>query len=719
VQAQQEQEEAVDDGQEEDLEGFEEEVEEQADAEAAIEEEVEELEEEMAAEVQEEAQEEEEVAEEEEEEDEVGQEEGQDWEAGEWVWNWDARHVGVVKSSNGKRQYTIYNPDILEAFGSDAKVSWKSNAPTINVGDWVTFSIAQEYDEWGAPLAVDLAPEEPPEGADALAAEVCQWPAMALGRNGATKADGGVSGSGGLAKSGAVALFRQARTVGVSPKGLAKGGLCNGPKGAAQASRPTKPAKLVDFQRVFLEPPASMNAADRKAMQSMREELEIGIDGGDGCDFPPVVAFEELAGVVPDYALQALTGQGIEAPMPIQAQSLPLVLAGNDLIGIAKTGSGKTLAYLLPAIVHIEAQEPLQRGAPTPIALILAPVRELAVQIAEEAQKVCQGSTAENHPQGIGSTCVYGGGASNKGWQIAALRKAAHIVAATPGRLVDLLSSRDLSLERVTYFVLDEADRMLECGFEDQVGAIASQVRPDRQTLFFSATWPWEVQQLAQKMCHEESRPVHVRVGQKEDGSGPTTRQDIIQEVVVFDEPTWEERDHNKQELLYMHLREVLASPAHKALVFVSRKTLADELCNRLWSEGFATHSMHGGRSQDSRLDILEGFKTGDTKLLVCTDVMSRGLDIPGISHVVIYDMGDIEDYVHRIGRTARGPYGEGHALTFFEYDRKWPQLAGELLEVLQASEQDVPEDLTWIAQEVAAGGGRREGARWGASPWG
>jgi superfamily II DNA/RNA helicase len=244
---------------------------------------------------------------------------------------------------------------------------------------------------------------------------------------------------------------------------------------------------------------------------------------------------------------------------------------------------------------------------------------------------------------------------------------------------------------------------MLEEGFGDQVGQINKNVRADRQCLFFSATWPPQVSALAAHMCSKGAKPVRVTVGQSE-GDGPRTRDDIVQEVVVFDEDTWDERDRAKQELLYAHLKEVLKSKNHKALVFVSRKTLADELTNRLWGEGFQCHSMHGGRSQDTRLNILDEFKNGELKLLVTTDVFARGIDIPDISHVVIFDMGDIEDYVHRIGRTARGPYGKGHALTFYEYDRKWPHLPMQLLEVLQASGQEVPEDLFRIANEVKMG---------------
>mmetsp|Transcript_57163 Transcript_57163/g.107223 ORF Transcript_57163/g.107223 Transcript_57163/m.107223 type:complete len:219 (+) Transcript_57163:3-659(+) len=218
---------------------------------------------------------------------------------------------------------------------------------------------------------------------------------------------------------------------------------------------------------------------------------------------------------------------------------------------------------------------------------------------------------------------------------------------------------------------------------------------------------------MAQVICSSDVPPVRVMAGQRGDQEGPVSREDILQEVVVFEQPSWEERDKAKQELLYAHLREVLSSDDHKILVFVSRKSLADTLSRRLQGEGFSANVMHGGKSQESRLSTLEDFRVGKIKLLVTTDVMGRGLDIPGISHVVIFDMGDIEDYVHRIGRTARGPYGKGHALTFFEYDKKWPNLPRQLLEVLQTSGQEVPRDLATLAVgsgragRVAKGGWR------------
>lgn len=672
----------------------EDEAEAEEEAEAEAEEELAEPEEEEAEPEEEEAEAEEAADEEDAEaEEEEAEAEEEDEEAGQ-------RYKGQLKLGKGKIKFTIECSEVTELHGEDAKVTFKSSPPAgLKKGEWISFVCTEDTD--GTPLAVMIekcaAPdEEQEEEEEPVEAEVT---------------------ASGISKSSAVAKFRKALATGKSfsggfanpAKGASPGGGLVSPfaglggKGGGNAALfKSKPGKK-KFQRVFLERPKSLSKADKKAIEGMRKELEITVEGDKGDAFPPIVAFEELVGILPEYVLETLTEQGFEAPMPVQAQCMPLVLGGCDLIGIAKTGSGKTLAYLLPAMAHIEAQEPVERGTSAPICLILAPVRELAVQIADEAKKLLGRSDEGNHPEGIGAVAVFGGGSSNKGWQIQALREGPHIVAATPGRLVDLMEHGDIRMSRVTYLVLDEADRMLEEGFETQVGQICSQVRSDRQTLFFSATWPQAVKNLAAKMCQNKDEPARVTVGQSKHGI-PTTREDIVQEVVVFDQPSWEVRDRAKTELLYAHLYEILSVEEHKVLVFVSRKTLADELCNRLWEEGFKTHSMHGGRSQDSRLNILDGFKGGEYKLLVTTDVMGRGLDIPDISHVVVFDMGDIEDYVHRIGRTARGPYGKGHALTFFEYDRKWPHLAGQLVDVMNRAGQEVPEDLVRIAKEVQMG---------------
>jgi len=457
------------------------------------------------------------------------------------------------------------------------------------------------------------------------------------------------------------------------------------------------------FKRKFLEyaegdfDPVSANMA--------RDSLELVIDGGPDANdsyCPPVNSFQEIEGL-PAHCIEALDQMGIQVPMPIQAQAIPLVLGGDDFVGVAKTGSGKTLAYLLPAIVHIEDQEPIQDTDLSPIVVILAPTRELAVQINEEATKLIacsEGAEGSNHPDGLKTCCIYGG--MKKDGQ---LRQAcgAHILAATPGRLHEHVLKDDISMERVTYFVLDEGDRMLEEGFESQVKVISNAIRPDRHMLFFSATWPQNVHRLAKAMCKGKKPPVRLRVGQNSDGTAKT-RDDIVQEVVVFDEGDWETRDKAKKALVYEHVRNALSMEETKVLVFVSRKDLADEVSYAFNGEGFESESMHGGKSQDARLQVLERFKNANTRLLVTTDVMGRGLDIPTITHVVVYDMGDIEDYVHRIGRTARGPHGAGHALTLFEYDQRWPHLAEGLISVMEKSNQSIPDELREIAQEVSEG---------------
>jgi len=476
------------------------------------------------------------------------------------------------------------------------------------------------------------------------------------------------------------------------------------------------------FQRKFLDPASRLHLNGDERREVLQVRVEDAGDLGDAVP-APAESFEEL-GVLPEYMLQALRENGIAAPMAIQAQALPLVLSGCDVIGLAQTGSGKTLAFLLPAVTHIEAQRPVSRNDATPIALVLAPTRELAVQISEEATKALKYSRSQQrtaHVGGLWSSVVYGGG--NKREQIQKVR-GSHILVATPGRLLDFVSSQIVSLHRATYFVLDEADRMLDMGFHGDVTAISEQVRPERQVLFFSATWSKDVQKLASGLCNGGTKPVRISVGQKSDAEAEKAamqaRKGIDQEVVVVDMPgDWKKQEAEKKQLLESYLVRVLKeSENHKVLVFVSQKQLADDLSDKLWKEGIKADAMHGGKQQEQRLWVLDQFKQGQVRLLICTDVLGRGIDIPKVSHVVVFDMGGIEDYVHRIGRTARGMNGKGQALVFFEYNWKDPELAGQLIEVLESSEQPVPEKLRQIAREVQQG--KRKvydaGSQWGGS---
>eukprot|EP00746_Dinoflagellata_sp_MGD_P071168 gnl/MRDRNA2_/MRDRNA2_29028_c0_seq2.p1 gnl/MRDRNA2_/MRDRNA2_29028_c0~~gnl/MRDRNA2_/MRDRNA2_29028_c0_seq2.p1 ORF type:complete len:658 (+),score=116.78 gnl/MRDRNA2_/MRDRNA2_29028_c0_seq2:124-2097(+) len=465
-------------------------------------------------------------------------------------------------------------------------------------------------------------------------------------------------------------------------------------------------------------------ASTHDAARSVNKEFQIRVEEGlDEICPAPINGFEELTSL-PRYVLDNLRKQGIHSPMPIQAQALPLILAKSDVIGLAQTGSGKTLAFLLPAAVHLQTRSS-PRIVQTSV-LILAPTRELAVQISDESEKIFANSACDDYAQGVKTVCVYGGG--DKWAQTKSLKWGAHIVVATPGRLLDFVQANVVSLSQVDYFVLDEADRMLDMGFHEDVLMIAGRLQQKRQVLFFSATWSHVVQQLALGLCSPGSKPVRISYGQGCSDKGGydveaakhKARTGIVQEVVVIDTVSgpdrWEQQEQQKNKKMYAHLNSVLAaSDEHKVLVFVSRKDLADKVSAQLKEKGFKADAMHGGKSQVYRLWVLDQFRQGALRLLVCTDVLGRGIDIPSVSHVVIHEMGEMEDYIHRIGRTARGRYGKGHALVFFEFWEGSPQVARDLIDVLTASKQHVPKELQKIADEVASG---RRQARGKSNEW-
>merc|ERR1712232_792966 len=307
----------------------------------------------------------------------------------------------------------------------------------------------------------------------------------------------------------------------------------------------------------------------------------------------------------------------------------PIALKGRDVVGIAETGSGKTLAFLLPAIVHINAQPYLSKGD-GPIVLVLAPTRELAIQIQEEASRFGGSSKIKN-------TCCYGG--VPKRPQEEDLRDGVEICIATPGRMIDFLESGATNLKRVTYLVLDEADRMLDMGFEPQVRKITSQVRPDRQTLMWSATWPKEVARLARDICRED--PVHVNVGSLDLRCAHTIRQYV--EVV-------DERD--KRSRLKRLLEKVM--DGSKILIFAQTKRDGDDLTREMRTDGWPALCIHGDKKQEEREWVLKEFKEGKSPILIATDVASRGLDVKDIKYVINYDFpSQIEDYIHRVAHWA------------------------------------------------------------------
>lgn len=389
-----------------------------------------------------------------------------------------------------------------------------------------------------------------------------------------------------------------------------------------------------------------------------------------GVNVPKCVwTFEEAS--FPRYVHEDLARETFVEPSAVQSQAWPIALSGRDLIAVAETGSGKTLAYLLPAIVHVNAQPTLESGE-GPIALVLAPTRELACQIELEVAKYAASSEIKH-------TCVYGG--VPRGPQVKALRSGgSEICVATPGRLLDFLDGGQTNLRRTTFVVLDEADRMLDMGFEPQIRRIMRQTRPDRQTLLFTATWPVEVREVAREFVRND--PVEVRVGGAGDGLLASKNVEQIVHVMGPEE---------KYDALVSTLEKEM--DGSQLLVFVETKANVDALTRRLRVEGWPALGLHGDKEQKERDWVLKEFREGASPIMLATDVASRGLDVDGIKLVVNYDFPkSVEEYVHRIGRTGRaGRAGKAH--TFFTLNDG--KLARELVEVLRSTGQKVPDALS------------------------
>ncbi|CAL9148958.1 unnamed protein product [Musa hybrid cultivar] len=423
------------------------------------------------------------------------------------------------------------------------------------------------------------------------------------------------------------------------------------------------------FNKDFYEEQPSISGMNEQEVEEYRKGLAIRVSG---FDVPkPIKLFEEC-GFSPAL-MGAITKQGYEKPTTIQCQALPIVLSGRDVIGIAKTGSGKTAAFVLPMIVHIMDQPELDKGE-GPIGVICAPTRELAHQIYLEARKFAKS-------YGIRVGAVYGG--VSKLDQFKELKAGCEVVVATPGRLIDLLKMKALTMLRATYLVLDEADRMFDLGFEPQIRSIVGQIRPDRQTLLFSATMPYKVERLAREIL---SDPVRVTVGEV-----GTANEDITQVVNVISS------DAEKMPWLLEKLPGMIDDG--DVLVFASKKGTVDEIESQLIPNGFKIAALHGDKDQASRMDILQKFKSGIYHVLVATDVAARGLDIKSIKSVVNFDIArDMDMHVHRIGRTGRAGDKDGTAYTLIT--QKEARFAGELVNSLIAAGQDVPAELMDLAMK-------------------
>ncbi|NXC25858.1 DDX43 helicase, partial [Campylorhamphus procurvoides] len=381
-------------------------------------------------------------------------------------------------------------------------------------------------------------------------------------------------------------------------------------------------------------------------------------EGEKRCIPNPVCRFEDAFEHYPDI-MANIRKVGFQKPTPIQSQAWPIILQGIDLIGIAQTGTGKTLAYLMPGFIHLTSQPISKDQREGPGMLVLAPTRELALQVEAECLKYAY--------KGIKSTCIYGGG-DRKG-QIYVVTKGVDIVIATPGRLNDLQMNNFINLKSITYLA-NEADRMLDMGFEPQIMKILIDVRPDRQTVMTSATWPDGVRRLAKSYL---KNPMIVYVGTLDLAAVNT----VEQRVVVIDE---------EEKRAFMHCFIESMKPEDKVIIFVGKKLIADDLASDFGIRGIPVQSLHGNREQCDREQALDDFKKGKVRILVATDLASRGLDVHDITHVFNFDFPhNIEEYVHRVGRTGRAGR-TGEAITLVTKN-DW-RFASELIEILERTNQ-------------------------------
>ncbi|XP_051173542.1 ATP-dependent RNA helicase p62-like isoform X1 [Leptopilina boulardi] len=444
---------------------------------------------------------------------------------------------------------------------------------------------------------------------------------------------------------------------------------------------------LKPFKKDFYIPHDNVQSRHVREIEQFRDENKITLKGTRVPN--PIKYFEE--GNFPDYVMQEIRKQGFNEPTPVQAQGWPIAMSGQNMVGIAQTGSGKTLGYILPAIVHINSQQPLNRGD-GPIALVLAPTRELAQQIQSVANDFGSLSYVRN-------TCIFGG--APKGPQARDLERGVEICIATPGRLIDFLERGTTNLRRCTYLVLDEADRMLDMGFEPQIRKIIEQIRPDRQVLMWSATWPKEVRNLAEEYLTDY---IQLNIG----SLTLAANHNILQIVDVCQE-------HEKETKLGTLLQEIgnANDDGGKTIIFVETKKKVENITRNIRRYGWPAVCMHGDKSQQERDYVLKEFRNKRGGILVATDVAARGLDVDDVKYVINFDYPQSsEDYIHRIGRTGRSQ-STGTSYAFFT-----PQnckQAKDLISVLKEANQIINPKLNELASR-GGGGGSSYGNknRWG-----
>ncbi|XP_071106220.1 probable ATP-dependent RNA helicase DDX46 [Haliotis cracherodii] len=439
-------------------------------------------------------------------------------------------------------------------------------------------------------------------------------------------------------------------------------------------ARKRKELTVVDHARIYypsyrknfyVEVPEIAKLTQEEVDQ-MREDMEGIKVRGKNCP-KPVRSWAQCG--VSKKIMDVLKKHLYERPTPIQAQAIPAVMSGRDLIGIAKTGSGKTLAFLLPMFRHVLDQAELE-DEDGPIAVVMTPTRELALQISSECKKF-------SRTMGLRCVCVYGGTGISE--QIAELKRGCEMIVCTPGRMIDMLAAnngRVTNLRRCTYVVLDEADRMFDMGFEPQVMRIMDNIRPDRQTVMFSATFPRQMEALARRILN---KPLEIQVGGRS-----VVCKEVEQHVIILED--------DKKFLKLLELLGIYQEHG-SVLVFVDKQENADELMKELMRHSYPCLSLHGGIDQYDRDSTILDFKNGNIKLLVATSVAARGLDVKQLILVINYDVPNhYEDYVHRCGRTGRAG-NKGFAYTFFTPEQE--RYAGDIIKALDLSNSPVPADLT------------------------
>ena len=388
----------------------------------------------------------------------------------------------------------------------------------------------------------------------------------------------------------------------------------------------------------------------------------------------PILSFSQLPTEL--FAQYCSIFKSFSKPSAVQSATWPFLLAGRDLVGIAETGSGKTLAFGLPLVARLSSL----KKSKSIRAVVIAPTRELAIQVFDQISSLCDLTS------NLKAVCIYGG--SNKDQQRASLKNA-NIVVATPGRLKDFMSDDTVSLSRVRYLVLDEADRMLDAGFSEDIKHIVSTMPAStkRQTAMFTATWPKSIRELAATFM---SSPVSITIGRdpSNDDSAELRANPRIKQIVHVVDP--DSKNGRLLQLLQKHASGKNAKD--RILIFCLYKKEATRIENFIRTRGYNVAGIHGDLAQTARIANLSAFSSGQTPLLVATDVAARGLDIPNVKLVINVTFPlTAEDYVHRIGRTGRAGK-DGLAITFFtEHDKP---LAGGLVNVLKAAGQEVPEEL-------------------------